>query len=243
MQITIIGAPRSGTTLFAAMIGSHPEVSILNEDKTGAWRRALGRPNLGVKLCVPNQTERSPAARDVARRRLEPEIAQRLGGFAAWDLGKSQAWHEPFAGETLDDFLATAGEEARVLATLRSPERVVGSIQKRGGQPLGEALYRWLRTVEILHELSEAAPERVALVAFERLVSAPEPVLRACADWLGLAFHPAMLTADTPFYGMSEIDAEKAGTADNAFRTTLAQSFPAQWQAYAMLRNGALGGA
>lgn len=241
MQITIIGAPRSGTTLFAAMIGSHPEVSILNEDKSGAWRRALGRPHLGVKLCVPNQSEASEAARLAARQRLEPEIAGRLGAFAAWDQGKAEAWHEPFAGELLEDFLA--GEDARVMATLRAPERVVGSIQKRGGQPLAEALYRWLRALEIMQAVKQSAPDRFALVAFERLVSAPEPVLRACARWLGIEFHPAMLTADTPFYGMSEIDAAKAGTADNAFRTTLAETFPQHWAMYAALRNEALGGA
>ncbi|MEX0921873.1 MAG: sulfotransferase [Rhodovibrionaceae bacterium] len=239
MELTIIGAPRSGTTLFAAMIASHPEVSILNEDKTGAWRQALGGKHLGVKLCVPNQTERSAAEAEAARARLQALAAREAPRFSAWDRGRSEAWQEPLAAELLNDFLAR--EETRVLATLRAPERVVDSIQQRGGQPLAEALLRWLRALEIMGSLAETAPERFALVGFEQLVSDPERVLRACCAWLGLGFHAAMLTGETPFYHLQEIDPAKAGEADTAFQAQMAESFPEHWKTYESLRAGGLG--
>ncbi len=238
MQITLIGAPRSGTTLFASMIGSHPEISILNEDKSGAWRLALGRRHLGVKLCVPNQSELSAAAASQARGRLGALIRQAVPAFSSWDQGQTEAWQEPPADELLEAFLAR--EDTRVMATLRAPERVVSSIQKRGGQPLAEALYRWLRALEIMRALAEQVPERFALVGFERLVSDPEAALRACCSWLDVDFAPAMLTGDTPFYRMREIDPAKAGAQDTAFQTQLAESFPEHWRSYEKLRADSL---
>jgi len=56
--LLVIGAPRSGTTLLATMIGRHTEVGMLNEDTRGkAFRRVLGKSITGNKLCVPNQIQ------------------------------------------------------------------------------------------------------------------------------------------------------------------------------------------
>ena len=240
MNILIIGAPRSGTTLFATMIGSHPDISILNEVKSGAWQRALGRRHLGVKLCVPNHLEEDTTDRAWRRPGLKRLVEAEAKHFKAWDQEIDAAKKESMASGTLQQFLKMP--ESRVLAILRAPERSVASMQKRGGQPFDQALYRWLRGVEIAHNLMARAPERIAVVGFERLVQAPKEVMRACCDWLGVDYAPAMLNPHTPYYKMDAIDAGKAGTQDDAFRAQIQKSCPDQWTAYQRLLENALGG-
>lgn len=240
MDILIVGAPRTGTTLFAAMIGSHPEISILNEEKSNAWRKALGRKHQGLKLCIPNQIELDRKSEKAEHGELKRQILKTVAEFALWDAGPRKAWGEERIDATIAQFLKL--DDPRVMAILRGPEQAVASMQKRGGQPLTEAFFRWLRAVEIMETLREEAPKRFAVVGFERLVSDPEEVLRACAKWLGVDYAPAMLNAYTPLYKMDKIDAEKAGEEDAEFRKRLADAFPQHWKAYKKLKKRALGG-
>ena len=241
MEILIVGAPRTGTTLFAAMIGSHPDISMLNEEKSNAWRKALGRKHQGLKLCIPNQIELDRKSEKSDHGALKQRILKAHGDFDAWNAGPQKAWGEERIDATIAQFLKL--DDPRVMAILRSPEQAVASMQKRGGQPLTESLYRWLRAVEIMEALQNDAPKRFAVVGFERLVSDPEEVLSACAKWLGIDYAPAMLNAYTPLYKMDKIDAEKAGEEDAEFRKRLAEAFPQHWKTYKKLKKKALGGA
>jgi hypothetical protein len=213
----------------------------LNEEKSNAWRKVLGRKHLGLKLCIPNQIELDRKSEKSDHGALKRRILKAVGDFGPWDAGPQKAWGEERIDATIAKFLEL--DDPRVMAILRAPEQAVASMQKRGGQPLTESLYRWLRAIEIMEALREEAPKRFALVGFERLVSAPEEVLRACAKWLGIDFAPAMLNAYTPLYKMDKIDAEKAGEEDAAFRKHLAAAFPEHWKAYKKLQKKILGGA
>ena len=51
--LLLLGAPRSGTTLLATMISRHSEIAIINEDRSWATRRTLGKAAVGNKRCVP----------------------------------------------------------------------------------------------------------------------------------------------------------------------------------------------
>jgi len=56
-HLLIIGAPRSGTTLLAAMIGAHSKVAMLIEDRFFSIKKLTGKEVLANKLCIPHQLE------------------------------------------------------------------------------------------------------------------------------------------------------------------------------------------
>jgi len=56
-NLLVVGAPRSGTTLLAAMIGRHSEVAMLSEHLGFAVKDVISKPIAGNKLCIPNHIE------------------------------------------------------------------------------------------------------------------------------------------------------------------------------------------
>lgn len=55
------------------------------------------------------------------------------------------------------------------------------------------ALAEWRHGAEEIIAAKEERPDRVFVVTYERLVSEPEPVMRAVASWLGVDWHDALL--------------------------------------------------
>jgi hypothetical protein len=52
-NLLVIGPPRSGTTLLAAILSCHSEICILMEEFRGSSRLILSKKIKGVKLCIP----------------------------------------------------------------------------------------------------------------------------------------------------------------------------------------------
>ena len=89
-----------------------------------------------------------------------------------------------------------------------------------------EALYRYLRSLDVLCRLEAEMEKRFLAVTFEELVAVPDEVVRRVSAWLKLDFHEAMIDGYTPLYKMEKIDAGKAEESEAAFDECFAASFP-----------------
>lgn len=194
-QLLVLGPPRSGTTLLAAMLGCHSGIAMLFEERTGAARRLIGPRMAGNKLCVPNQirAERSRAlgARLVRRARFMAGLP-----LTDWAVADYAGWAET-------SFVLIAREGP---ATVRSMVR-------RGGLTPPAAAARWADGLAELEAVREAYPDRTSVVTFADLVGRPEATIRAVLDALGLPFEPAVLDGPrhTPIYeGRTAVDASRS---------------------------------
>lgn len=219
--LLILGAPRSGTTLLASMIGMHPEVAMLIEDLGWSITNLTGKTVVGNKLCIPNHIEMS------RRAGLWERALRRLGARVPG----------PSSLHSIEDYLELEG--LRVLAILRDGNAVISSIMKRGGLGFDEACRRWRRAVDIVHELRELHPERVAVVTYEDLVAKPEAVMRRVAAFLGLEYEPSMLEGfrSNPIYpDETSIDASRAKRHEaEGIDFVLGERFPESWERYQRL--------
>lgn len=200
--LLILGAPRSGTTLLAAMIGRHPDVAVLSENLGMAMRKVVGKRVAGNKLCIPNHIE---------MRETRPWWVGALGWRGHQVLYRRGFFrYRPEAPVSIEDYLALEG--LRLVGILRDGRAVVSSIMKRGKQPAAVARHRWARATEILETLQARCGEHLLLLRFEQLVTEPNVVMRAVSAHLRLDYQERMLEgyAYTPIYESKGIDPEKA---------------------------------
>lgn len=199
-NLLILGAPRSGTTLLAAMLASHSQVGVLFEDLWGGAGRILAKRYKGVKLCVPNQIELQHhwSILDLALARI-PKLNTMPPLFKTATSKYSVA-----------DYLLN--EDLKIVAIIRDCESVASSRLKRGKRPNEAAVSEWLRAVEIIHALYADHNDRMIIVKFNSLVKAPEHTSKALCGFLGIDFEQSMLQAHqyTPIYQTDKIDASKA---------------------------------
>ena len=191
--LLIVGAPRSGTTLLNAMIGCHSEVAMLNEDFGHAVFNLVSKPVVGNKLCIPNQIELKERGSYVRRQLQKKNLRQ----------------FSPQADLSISDYLDRG---ARIVATVRHPDKVVSSIMSRGKRSSKVATYRWVRAIQIVDELYEKHPDSVLILAYPFLVSEPETTMRRVCDFVGISYESGMLEgyAHTPIYANQKIDSSKA---------------------------------
>src|SRR5215471_12149239 len=114
MYLLIVGAPRSGTTLLATMIGMHSDVAMLIEDRFFGIKKLTGKKVLANKLCIPIQIEMNKRS-DFFRQRL-----QRLGYLKNYTTSKFN----------IQDYLKLEG--IKIITIVRESGDVVNSIMKRG---------------------------------------------------------------------------------------------------------------
>jgi len=203
-RLLVLGSPRSGTSLLAAMLGRHSQIAMTHEDTGDAWTRVVGKPITGVKLVAPNQIELDHTWRAKSRRCL-----RRVQRYGVQNLGLPWPRFKLRSVFSIRDFLAWP--LGCIIGIVRNPLEAVDSIRRRGGHVAGEALYRWRRGVEILEYLRREHPERTCVVHYDHLVRAPESCVARCLDWLGLPDEPGLIAGNTINYGSSDIDASKAG--------------------------------
>lgn len=193
-HLLLIGAPRSGTTLLATMIGRHTEVGMVNEDVTGRGiRKVLGKQISGNKLCVPNQI------------RLE-----RRHFFAAAALKKLGLVAEaPKSKYSIRDYLDLPN--LKLIAIIRGGGSI-SSMMVRGRHGLRKAVRRWAEAIETIEQIKHQYGERVLVLNFEDLLLEPELVLRRVCVFLNLDFQEPMLHGyqDNPYYPGARLDTEKA---------------------------------
>jgi hypothetical protein len=149
IKLLLLGVPRSGTTLLTGMIGSHPEVAMLNEDRSNAIHCLVGKPVVGNKLCIPNHIN------------FETPLLTRVAKRFGYNAFRSRSVH------SLDDYLQD--ESLKLIVIVREPEATIASMMRRGELSFDAAGRRWKRGTDMAHTLSESEAARTLLVAFERL--------------------------------------------------------------------------
>lgn len=199
----VLGAPRSGTTLLTAMIGSHSNVAMHNEVLDPTFMKTVGKPLVGNKLCVPNQIELT-AKKPAWLRLLGRSVHERL---YRWNYFENR----PESVLSIEDYLQPP-HPVKVIGIIRNGNAVITSIMRRGMQSFETAAHRWCRGIDVLHVLRERMGDDFFLLTFEQLVSAPEATLRDVCNFLAVPFESGMLEgyAHTPIYSNGSIDPERA---------------------------------
>lgn len=195
MYLLVIGAPRSGTTLLASMIGSHSDVAMLIEDRFFSIRKLTGKKILANKLCIPIQLELTQKANSFTR------TAQKIGLFKNLSVSKFNS----------EDYLSL--KDPKIIAIIRDGNHVVSSIMKRGKKEKQIATARWNRAIQIISELYKKNPDKTLVVSYEDLVKEPESLLRKICAFLQIDFEPQMLEGykhNILYPGESGIDKSRA---------------------------------
>lgn len=215
-HLLILGAPRSGTTLAAAMLGCHSDIAILNENHDGSVQRILSKQVRGVKLCVPNQIDLDRRSTFVTKPVLELFRRAGMRSLVRWP---SSRWSIRDYQERIPNL--------RILAVIRDARDVVTSISRRGDQSTRVAEYRWTRAVEVLSTLYEEAPDQLIVMLYRRLVASPKATMTCILEELDLNFEEDVLTGyrHTPQYTENQsIRAEKGRSTAGDVSTDLADT-------------------
>lgn len=193
-HVLIVGAPRSGTTLLAAMLGAHPDIALLMEDFYGQSIRILSKPVVGVKLTMPNQIG--------LYARNTPLIRVLRGGLGI-------PIRAPRSTLSIADYVEL--HQATVIGMMRDPTGTTRSMVRRSKTPLYQAERDWAKSVEILDALTGMSVD-LALVTFEQLLTQPALTLRRLLAKLMLDYDARVLDGYmyTPQYsGHTGIDTDK----------------------------------
>ena len=219
-HLLILGAPRSGTTLLATMISRHTEIGILNEDRGWSMQRLLGKTIVGNKRCIPNQIEIKK------RNRLHFRLWKKIGLLREHQQSEY----------CIEDYLTLP--HIQVIGLIRNGNDVISSGMRRGQKSFRGASYRWLRAIEIIHELKTRLPDSVLVVSFEDLVMYPRENMKRVARFLKVDYQDRMLEGPVynPWYPESGMNEEKVNRSEKEnidFR--LAERFPAAELQYRQL--------
>ena len=214
----ILGCPRSGTSLLAGMLGAHPEVAMLWEDRSYAIDRIVGKQVVGNKLCVPNQIRRHTM------------WYERLFRRYGWRVYREKSF------ASIEHYLRDP--DMRLLLLVRTPSAVVSSIIRRGGLTRDRAITRWSRGVTLLDDLEQTAHARCMVLQFEDLLESPQTVLHTICDFLGLTYEEKMLEGHkhTKLYNQHDgIDLSKATTPTSDLDVDLRRVEPEAFERYQRL--------
>jgi predicted Zn-dependent protease len=182
--IFIVGMPRSGSTLIDVILSAHPDVTSMGEDTvlTRAFPLELAADRKVVAQAANDGVERMTAAVGRSVRYLDKFLGnfQRVGSLAA-----------AFPNAV---FIQTARDPRSVALSIYSNAMKVRSHQYSTGL---EAIGRFYVAYDRLmaHWRSVLGP-RVIEVAYEDLVSDPEPRIRRLLQEVGLPWNEACLSPE-----------------------------------------------
>jgi hypothetical protein len=262
--IIVTGPDRSGTTLLYALLGSHPDISMVR--RTNMWRWFDQRFG---DLAVPANLDRCLDTMLRYRRLqvLEPDREELRAAFLdgvptygrLFDLfhrqhadrrGKRRWADKSLHTELHADRVFAEVPDARILHMVRDPRDRYASIIRRYDQRtkgVGAAMGRWLSSQRQGQRNLARYPDRYMFVRYETLASAPEPTLRRICAFIDEDYDATMLrmgavagTADHD--GNSSFGTLEPGTISTRpigrYRSTLTQRQIAfiQWCAKRQMR-------
>lgn len=216
--VFLIGAPRSGSTLLARMLGSHPEIF------------APAEPHLMPPLAhlgFHERVDRAPYDPVITQEGLRSFVALLPGGESDWlaalrratdhlyERALAASGRRVFLDKTpayalVLDFLARLYPDAHYVVLTRHPLAVWSSYVESffdGDAAAAHARNPVLeRYVPAIARFLRERPVPLVHVRYEELVKEPEVALRAICDHVGVGFEPGMIE-----YGRSEEAAPRAG--------------------------------
>jgi hypothetical protein len=188
--VFIFSAPRAGSTLLRAILGSHSEL--------------YGPPELPLKhLGVRADTKWIRASLEglgLTTEDVEHMLWDRVLAEALRRSGKPRIVVKTPANVLVWERIAACWPDARFVFLLRHPAAAVASLQSSfdpAWHPtaedgsLEESVAKGLRYMIALEQAREALPGFT--VRYEELTASPERVVRELCEFLGLPFQPTML--------------------------------------------------
>lgn len=192
----LVGAERSGTTLTRLMLDHHPsiaflfefEYSILGMTDDGGW------PDLDEYV--------AHLRGDRIFKHAELSIDESLDFPHLVDsflVQKRDRDAKPIVGATVHshfDRLPKIWPDARFIHIVRDGRDVARSIIEMGWSgTMFKAVDQWIHAETLWAEMCKTLPEsRRIEVQYETLVREPEATLAGVCDWIGVPYHPAMLS-------------------------------------------------
>ncbi|MDP9242564.1 MAG: sulfotransferase [Actinomycetota bacterium] len=207
----IVGCGRSGTTMLRLMFNAHPDVAIPPESQfiptlVAAWPRMITREGVDADAIVRSigrRLDHMGLDRDLVRDRLAvlrdrtPRAATEcIFGLVTEAEGKPR-WADK-TPRHVEDMPTIAGvfPEARFIHIVRDGRDVALSFFERpfGPRNIWDAARHWGRTVGAgVRDAGSLDPERYREVRYERLIEAPDTVMKELCDFVGLEPREEML--------------------------------------------------
>lgn len=224
--VFIVGMPRSGTTLLSCMLDAHSHFAISPETNFYTHCRCNDRSTEESVEEVWNCLQQQPGMQDMKLTKEEldriwerldrkdavepPDVLRALCSTYAERSG-AIAW-----GEKTPDHLAHVptilGEfpEAVVLSIVRDPRDVWLSLQDMPWRSasLPESAWKWRTYAQAMERYRSEYPERVREVRYEDVLEAPERVMRAVLEWIGVPFEEEVLAFHRQEAGPVDADRE-----------------------------------
>lgn len=190
--IFVTGMPRSGTTLIEQILSAHPQVTGGGEART----------------FLPHMTQHlgDPAAPPPGGLNLSAKALADLGHAYAADMQDRFGAAPRHTDKSMQTLLyagavLAALPKAHIVVVQRNPNAIALSLFKQVFLP-GKQLFSYdlddIRAYqrsfdEMVGFWADRLPDRFHLVAYEDVVAAPEPAIRALLDKVDLPFDPACL--------------------------------------------------
>jgi len=216
--VFLIGAPRSGSTLLARMLGSHSQIF------------APAEPHLMPPLAhlgFHERVDQAPYDPVITQQGLRSFVALLPGGEADWlaalrratdhlyeralgDSGRRVFLDKTPAYALVLDFLVRLYPDAHYVVLTRHPLAVWASYVDSFFDGDAAAAYArnpvLERYVPAIARLLRERPVPLVHVRYEEMVAEPEAALRAICEHVGVGFEPGMVE-----YGRAEQTAPRAG--------------------------------
>lgn len=203
--VFVVGHPRSGTSLLAAMLDRHPEVAVPPETHFFFLQLESGSgddrdPHGALWRKLPVALRQLPGAERAEHRFREAPATARslfdvlLGSYAedqgARRWAEKSPWHLRCVPHMLEMY-----PEARIVGIVRDGRDVVESCVRAPFHRRGALWYAatWRFAARLLLEYARRYPTQFLYVRFEDLVRDPEATLKGVDRFAGLDFEPCQL--------------------------------------------------
>jgi hypothetical protein len=209
----IVGFPRSGTTLLSVLLDRHtrlcvpPETAFFDEVAPSLiWRndailmRVLGRWRRLSELSLEPEMVRQKLGR---KRCGAGEVLAAILDLYALSRGKARCGEKTPQHLRHVPTILRHFPDAKVICMLRDGRDAALSLSSMpwwGQQGLVAAAKLWKRYVRLMEKFTRKYSSQFVILRYEDLLVHPEEVLSRIMDYLGEAFEPTQLRAETPSY-------------------------------------------
>ncbi len=176
----MVGAPRTGTTLLANVLGAHPRIAMFDEEFHGAVRFLIGNKIPAVKLCTPSQIQHT--------KKWQPyfKLVQKNGFLR-------KRFRHRLIRSRLSATDYNAIFDAKFLVILRDPTRSLDALMRRENMKRAQALDHLTQAYSLFKTLADQPEFNSGIISFDRYLADAEGQSRALAAWAGLDYSDDML--------------------------------------------------